>query len=132
MLSEKLFLNVTSIKPFLSISSPNLYDVWKIQKHLQAFFMHEDYCSPGYHSKPSSQQLLCKEFEEFTCLIVYTGPDTVQDLNKLQYTMLMTRYSLKSQLLYSDTGINTSLLPPCKTSLRMHILRASYQTMIWN
>ena len=34
--------------------------------------------------------------------------------------------------LSSSDGVDLSLLPPSKDSLRMHIIRANYQTYIWN
>ena len=34
-------------------------------------------------------------------------------------------------LLSNYSGVDMSLLPPCRDSLRMHIKRANYQALIW-
>jgi len=68
--------------------------------------------------------------EAFTCLLY--GARSGKDINKLRYTMFMTRYTPKDQLLSSESGIDLSLLPPCRSSLRMHAVRANYQALIWN
>ena len=80
---------------------------------------------------PSPSLEMYKDLEAFTCMM-YGARSGVEDINKLRYTMFIIRYSPKNRLLSSDTGIDTSLLPPCRSSLRMHIQRANYQTMIWN
>ena len=45
--------------------------------------------------------------------------------------MFLTRYTPRKQLLSSDSGIDLSLLPPCRSSLQMHIARVNYQVLIW-
>ena len=71
------------------------------------------------------------EIEAFTCLL-YGTKSGVTDINKLRYTMFMTRYSPSTKLLSLDSGIDLSLLPPCRSSLKMHIARTNYQALIWN
>lgn len=71
------------------------------------------------------------DLEAFTCLL-YGARSGIKDINKLRYTMFMTRFTPKNQLLSSESGIDLSLLPPCRSSLRMHVVRANYQALIWN
>eukprot|EP00919_Chromeraceae_sp_WS-2016_P042231 GHVR01100473.1.p1 GENE.GHVR01100473.1~~GHVR01100473.1.p1 ORF type:complete len:342 (+),score=36.08 GHVR01100473.1:35-1060(+) len=76
------------------------------------------------------QQML-SDLESFSCLM-YGAKSGEHNIDKLRYTMFMTRFTTKGPLLSSDTGIDLSLLPPCKSSLKMHCLRANYQALIWN
>ena len=47
--------------------------------------------------------------------------------------MFTQKFKLKpGHLLSSSDGVDLSLLPPSKDSLRMHIIRANYQIYIWN
>ena len=71
-----------------------------------------------------------KDLEAFTCRLY--GAKTGVDINKLRYATYLTRFTPKNQLLSTESGIDLSLLPPCRSSLRMHIKRANYQSLIWN
>jgi len=54
------------------------------------------------------------------------------DPNKVRCDTFKSRYEeLAPQTVSAKGGIDLSLLPPCKTSLKMHILRANYQSYIW-
>lgn len=67
------------------------------------------------------QSRLFSELETFVCRLY--GNSTCNEVNKLRYEMAMQR-GFKS-------GLDLSLLPPCKASLDMHIKRANYQSFIW-
>ena len=54
------------------------------------------------------------------------------DINSLRYQKFTERFSTKpGMLLTSCDGVNTSLLPPCRESLKMHVRRANYQALVW-
>ena len=69
--------------------------------------------------------------ERFVCAMY--GKPTFSDIDKVRCAMFQSRYEPKSsQKTFSiSNGIDLSLLPPCKSSLRMHSLRANYQCYIW-
>ena len=53
------------------------------------------------------------------------------DVNKLRADMFKQKFNPKNDKpLSSSTGIDLSLLPPCRDSLYMHILRCNYQVLI--
>ena len=61
------------------------------------------------------------------------GKSKYTSVNKLRYAMFTQKFKPKQgHLLSSSDGVGLSLLPPGKDSLRMHIIRANYQTYIWN
>jgi hypothetical protein len=71
------------------------------------------------------------EVQKFVCSMYgssnYISTDTLRhDLFKARYEPKSSRKSLRLK-----NGIDLSLLPPCKSSLRMHCLRANYQAFIW-
>ena len=72
-----------------------------------------------------------QSLEHFVCAMY--GKPTYTDINQLRCDIFETRYEPKDeqQTLAIDNGIDLSLLPPCKSSLRMHALRANYQAYIW-
>ena len=72
-----------------------------------------------------------EDLEAFTCLM-YGERSGVKGINKLRYTMFMTHYTPQNKLLSSDSGMDLSLLPPCRSSLQMHVTRVNYQMLIWN
>jgi len=58
----------------------------------------------------------------------------MSDINKLRSPLFQSRYSIglpQSMLSARPSGIGLSLLPPCRSSLRKHVLRANYQTFLW-
>lgn len=87
------------------------------------------FTSLGTSSTPTHGQF--EDLEAFTCLL-YGARSGIKDINKLRYTMFMARYTPQNQLLSSDSGIDLSLLPPCRSSLHMHVARVNYQTHIWS
>jgi len=75
---------------------------------------------------------LLSVLEEFVCSM-YSSYN-VSDVNKVRSTLFRARYSTglpQSMLSPRTSGIDLSLLPPCKSSLVKHMLRANYQTYIW-
>ena len=85
--------------------------------------------SLGTSDKISDAQF--KALEGFTCLL-YGARAVTSDINKLRYTMFTMRYTPRGKLLSPESGIDLSLLPPCRTSLAMHIRRVNYQCLVWN
>jgi hypothetical protein len=70
------------------------------------------------------------ELERFVCCLY--GKPAYTDVNKLRHDMTRQKFVRGSgPPLSSYGGIDLSLLPPCRSSLRMHILRVNYQTRIW-
>ena len=61
---------------------------------------------------------LYKMLEEFTCL--FYGSKTLSDINELRYELFCSRKG----------KIDSSLLPPCRNTLRKHIDRVNYQCWI--
>jgi len=72
-----------------------------------------------------------KVIEQFVCAIY--GKPLYRDVNKLRYDLFKARYQPKSakKTFMIDEGIDMSLLPPCRSSLKMHIMRTNYVTTIW-
>ena len=70
-----------------------------------------------------------EDLEKFTCLMY--GSKSA-DISYLRRDKFIERFSTKpGMVLTSYDGVDISLLPPCRESLRMHIQRANYQTLIW-
>ena len=58
----------------------------------------------------------------------------VSDVNKVRSTLFCARYNTglpQSMLSTRTSGIDLSLLPPCRSSLVKHVMRANYQTYVW-
>ena len=54
------------------------------------------------------------------------------DINSLRYEKFIQRFSTKpGEVLTSYNGVDMSLLPPCQESLKMHVRRENYQSLIW-
>ena len=54
------------------------------------------------------------------------------DINSLRYEKFIDRFSAKpGEVLTSYNGVDVSLLPPCRESLKMHMRRANYQVPTW-
>ena len=63
---------------------------------------------------------LLKCLEEFTCRI-YAAKSDIPDVNEMRY-----------QLFRSKNGdVESGQLPPCRDCLKLHAIRANYQTAIW-
>ena len=69
--------------------------------------------------------------QRFVCLMYGKVNDV--DTNKVRCDVFQARYGtkIKSQTISTNHGIDLCLLPPCKTSLLMHIQRVNYQSFIW-
>jgi len=61
------------------------------------------------------------------------GKPSYTDVNKLRYNMFEVRYQPKStsRSFVIDDGADLSLLPPCQSSLQMHVRRANYVAYMW-
>ena len=72
-----------------------------------------------------------EEMEKFVCLMY--GKSRYSDVNKLRYETFKTRYEVRAQernvIMYN--GVDISLLPPCRASLRKHCQRVNYQSYMW-
>ena len=70
--------------------------------------------------------------EEFVCRMYHPKKPIYNDINKLRVDCFRQKFQPRaSHVLSNSDGIDLSLLPPCRASLRMHILRANYQALIW-
>ena len=61
-----------------------------------------------------------KELEEFTCLL-YSAKSKNTSINDLRYQLFCAKKG----------AIESFQLPPCKDTLKKHIIRANYQAAIW-
>ena len=62
---------------------------------------------------------LIKRLETFTCTLY--GAPGIKDINRCRYKLFCAK----------NGEIESSQLPPCKDTLRKHILRANYQAAVW-
>ena len=70
------------------------------------------------------------KLEKFTCLLKRLASD--EEIHKLRYDQFMKTFSPKQGMLLSCyDGVDLSTLPPCRSSLKMHIRRANDQCLIW-
>lgn len=69
--------------------------------------------------------------QKFVCHMYGKSPST--DTNKVRYDIFKSRYEAKSvkDSFTIHEGLDLSLLPPCKGTLRMHCLRANFQAFVW-
>ena len=72
------------------------------------------------------------DLEEFVCILYRGRSSRTADINKLRFEKFQERFDASSELLSCYEGIDMSLLPPCRDSLRMHVQRANYQALVWN
>jgi len=72
-----------------------------------------------------------QEMERFVCMMY--GKSRYSDVDKLRYEIFKSRYEVRAQdrnaVMYN--GVNISLLPPCRASLRKHCQRVNYQSYMW-
>ena len=66
---------------------------------------------------------LSKQLEEFVCLLF--GSRRLKNINEVRYHLFKQKYDCQNKI------IDLSLLPPCKSSLQLHILRTCYVARIW-
>ena len=70
------------------------------------------------------------EIEWFVCCLY--GKPNCSDVNKLQYDIARQKFqSGSSNVISSYDVMDLSLLPPCRATLKMHVLRVNYQVLIW-
>jgi len=70
--------------------------------------------------------------EKFVCRMYHPSKPTYTDLNRLRVDCFRQKFHPRASTVLSNTdGMDLSLLPPCRASLRMHILRSNYKTYIW-
>ena len=67
--------------------------------------------------------------EKFTCKMYGSG---ISEINKLRFLKAKERFHIKGTRLFSaKENADLSLLPPCSSSLCLHIDRVNYQTLVW-
>ena len=88
-------------------------------------------------------QAVAKDLREeinlaLVALYPFTGCDTAsafvrrEKVKPLITKNFIERFSAKpGEVLTSYNGVDMSLLPPCRESLKMHVRRANYQALIW-
>ena len=59
------------------------------------------------------------------------GKKNYTDVNKLRCDMVSQRFCPGSGLVSNFDGVDLSLIPPCRSVLRMHIKRVNYQVLLW-
>lgn len=71
--------------------------------------------------------------EKFTCSMYgfKTTKKWHPSINNCRYQKFIQRFTAKTSLLNTDIGVDISLLPPCHSSLHLHIRRCNYQVAIW-
>jgi len=71
------------------------------------------------------------DLEWYVCAVY--GKPKYTDVNKMRYDLFKARYqpNATNKRLGQDDGIDLSLLPPCRSSLKMHALRANYVAYTW-
>ena len=71
------------------------------------------------------------EIEKFVCAM-YDKP-TFSNTNKVRYEIFESWYKLQilEKTKSVHNGVDSSLVPPCRTSLRKHCQRANYQAYLW-
>jgi len=71
------------------------------------------------------------ELEKFVCCMY--GKSTYDNVDKLRFETFKSRYDVQTRqkTLSTHSGIDISLLPPCRSSLRKHCQRVNYQAYIW-
>lgn len=72
-----------------------------------------------------------KGLEQFVCSMY--GHATYQDVDKLRHQIFQSRYdvSTNTSALNIKTGVDMSMLPPCKSSLQLHCQRSNYVAYVW-
>lgn len=63
------------------------------------------------------------ELEAFVCKLY--GKSNQTDVNQVRYKIFRAKYADKS------TAVDMSLLPPCKSVLRLHASRANFVAAVW-
>ena len=144
----KSFLsNVESKRNFINL----LLQLWEDDKYAEQLkdreimFASAEQCtrltsSDGVTTESNIVHSLCSSHEEsanflsdleqFVCF--KNGKPTYSDVNKLRFDMARQRFQTgPGNVLTNSDGIDFSLLPPCRSTLQMHIKRVNYQTLLW-
>ena len=79
-----------------------------------------------------SPQLLIS-LEKFTCNMYGHKRQNNQDknINECRFEKFIQKCHHKERFDIDSIGIDISLIPPCKSSLILHIKRANFQTLLW-
>ena len=98
-----------------------------LEHHPEFFTLFQSIGSSSTHVTETT----LNDMQHFVCCMY--GKPVYDDVNKLRCDIFKSRYEEKSpqQSFVTHDGIDLSLIPPCKASLRMHYLRVNYQTLIW-
>ena len=87
-----------------------------------------------------------KVLEKIVCKMYHPNKPEYDNINKLRVDCFLIPHSFigsfslffrqkfqsrSSEVLTSTDGIDLSLLPPCRSSLKMHIVHSNYQSLIW-
>ena len=87
---------------------------------------------PAFHALRSGVDIedrVFKALQKFTCLM---DGSKLGDINSLRYEKFIERFSAKpGEVLTGYNGVDMSLLPSCRESLKMHVRRANYEALIW-
>ena len=80
---------------------------------------------------PDIQPTQFVALERFICAMY--GQPKSNDTNTVRYKMFQQRYDVKSDKssFSIPNGVDLSLLPPCRQTLKIHILRANYVAYVW-
>ena len=83
----------------------------------------------GTAASINTQQL--PPLEQFVCAMY--GRPLCSDVNKLRYMLFETRYDVNAANKSFDipNGVDLCLLPPCRRSLEVHIMRSNYVAYMW-
>ena len=83
-------------------------------------------------NQPHISEKTRKDLEKFTCKIY--GGTVISNIDTLRYLKAKERFRFHAKgtrLVFEKDNADLSLLPPCRTSLQLHIDRANYQTYVW-
>lgn len=90
---------------------------------------------PVFSRLGNSEEILegdLTQLEEFVCKMYHPRTPTYSDINKLRIDSFRQKFQPKASNVITDSdGVDLSLLPPCRGSLKMHVLRAHYQALVW-
>ena len=87
----------------------------------------DTFCALG---KQALSPDILESLEHFVCCL-YNRPK-VKDINQLRFDLLKEKFdTAKGPVLSCYNGTDLSLLPPCRSSLYMHIKRADFQVEVW-
>jgi hypothetical protein len=74
-------------------------------------------------NSPQVPDPISQDLESFVCALY--GSHTMSSVNKLRHKIFLQRFEKEKKV------IDISLLPPCETNLKLHIIRANYVASIF-